>query len=715
MNTNHIIIAFAALLFVQCTPKSATVLEDKTGAEPSSQDLSWRSEAPEAGPARKIEMGDFNVMTLDNGLTVIVVENHKLPRVSYSLSLKNDPILEGDKSGLVGFAGDLFGRGTSNRTKAEIDASMDFVGASFSTGGTGMFGSSLTKHQDAVLEVMTDVLYNASFPQEEFDKILTQALSGIETIKTDPNSMAGNVASVVNYGSDHPYGEVQTAESYNNITVADCKAYIDQYFKANNAYLTIVGDITVDEAKSQAEKYFGKWESGEIPSSSYPSPERPVQTRVCIANKEGAVQSVIRVTYPVENKPGNPDILPSSVMNSILGGGIFSGRLMQNLREDKAFTYGARSSLSSDPLVGTFNAFASVRTEVTDSSVVEFLYEMERIASEPVSDYDLMLSKNSLAGSFARSLESPQTLANFARNIQRYNLPEDYYETYLERLEAVTIEDIQRVAKKYVTPDRANIVIVGNKDEIAEKLLGFDGDGEIEYYDAFGKKLENNNLALPDDMTAEIVINDYLNALGGEAKLKDIKTMEVHMSMALMGQEFNIEQFYWGNNKYYMKIGNGQMMLQEMTFDGTKLKSAGMQGSEVLTEGPGFEEAKSNARMFSQMFYTADEGYSLELKSIEDVEGDLCYRVAVTDLSGKQTTEYYSMKTNLLKRTLQTSQGPGGQEMTIINNYDDYKEVNGILIPHKQTTVGAMPVPIEMNMVDVKVNESIDESIFDIE
>ena len=169
----------------------------------------------------------------------------------------------------------------------------------------------------------------------------------------------------------------------------DCKKYYNTYFKPNNAYLTIVGDITAEEAKANAEKYFGSWKKGTVPTNSYETPQKPEGTSVAFANKDGAVQSVISITYPVELKPASQEAIEASLMNSILGGGIFSGRLMQNLREDKAYTYGARSSISSDRLVGSFSAGASVRNEVTDSSIVEFLYEMDRMASEPVSEEDL--------------------------------------------------------------------------------------------------------------------------------------------------------------------------------------------------------------------------------------------------------------------------------------------------------------------------------------
>lgn len=671
----------------------------------------WRSAVPQPGAARAINMGEFNVFNMDNGLQVIVVENHKLPRVSYSLSLKNDQINEKDKAGMVSFMGQMLEGGTTNRDKAQLDKDKDFIGANVSAFGSGMFGSSLTKHQDKLLDIMTDMLYNPAWPKAEFDKILKQNLSGIETSKTDPNSMAANVAAVVNYGKDHPYGEIETAETYNNITLQDCKKYYNTFFKPNNAYLTIVGDITPEQAKMDVEKYFGKWKSGDIPPISHKKPTRPDGTQVKLANKDGAVQSVIRVTYPVDYEVGDPDAAAITVMNSILGGGIFSGRLMQNLREDKAYTYGARSNISSNKLIGNFNASASVRTEVTDSSIVEFLYEMNRMSTEPVDPDDLQLSKNSLAGGFARSLESPQTLARFARNIEEFGLPTDYYETYLQRLEAVTVADVQRVAAKFITPNNANIVVVGNKDEIAEKLVRFDSDGEIDYYDAFGNKMEASTTPLPDGITGAVVVNDYLKAIGGEAKLKAVKSIEYHYGTEMMGQPINIDMYQMAPNKFAMKVGNAQMTFQEMKFNGTKASSSSMGQSEIATEGPAFEAAKDQATMFSQLNYGKD--YDIEVKGIENVNGEPCYKLSVKK-GDKAMTEFYSVKTNLLMRTVQTQEGMPGQVMTITSDMGDYKTVNGIMLPHSVTTTGMGPAPMAMKATSIKVNETLDPSLFEI-
>jgi len=219
-----IFLCFVSLVFAQCSKKNTDMMSDAKDGMTEMKDKAvtkaktWRSTAPSAGPARNIELGEYSSFDMDNGLKVIVVENHKLPRVSYQISLNNDALVEGDMAGYVSMAGDQMSKGTKNRTKAQIDEAIDFIGASMNTSSGGMFGSTLTKHQDKLLEIMTDVLYNPTFPQEEFDKAKTQTLSGLASAKTDPSAIASNVANIVNYGANHPYGEVQTEETVNNFS-----------------------------------------------------------------------------------------------------------------------------------------------------------------------------------------------------------------------------------------------------------------------------------------------------------------------------------------------------------------------------------------------------------------------------------------------------------------------------------------------------------------
>ncbi|MBK6665501.1 MAG: insulinase family protein [Saprospiraceae bacterium] len=702
-----LIFAFSVIFFfTQCAKKT---IETASNVQQNQVDKSWRKMAPAPAAARDIQLGAYSTFDLANGLKVIVVENHKLPKVSYQLSLNNEALIEGDKAGYTSFAGELINKGTKNRTKAQIDESIDFIGADLSTSASGIFASSLKKHGDKLLEIMTDVLYNPTFPKEEFEKVRKRTASNLASSKTNPEAIASNIRSIVNFGSNHPYGEVQTDETIKNITVDDCVKYYNTYFKPNNAYLVIVGDITPEEAKAQANKYFSTWEKGTIPSFNYNTPTPVKGAQVRFGNKDGAVQSVINISYPVDMKPGSGDAIKASLMNSILGGGIFSGRLMQNLREKKAYTYGARSNISTDKLLGNFNAFASVRNEVTDSSVTEFLYEMNRIVKEPVSESDLKLAKSSTAGNFGRSLESPQTIANFALNTFRYNLPKDYYNNYLKNVDAVTVADIQAMASKYIRPENCNIVVVGNKDNVADKLKKFDADGELDFYDAFGKKIETNNVALSADITAQSVIEDYIEALGGSAKLKAVKTLQLGMKASMMGQEASFETYQMAPDKYASKMQMMGMVVQEQKYNGVKASVGQMGKNQILTEGSELAEIKKQAILFEQLRYNTT-GYKMELKGIENVEGSNCYKLVVTDPMEKQTTEFYDVKSGLLMRTVSAS-----EKMTMTIDYKDYKAVDGIMIPHTSSISGVMPTALVMEATNVAINKEISPDTFKVE
>lgn len=704
MQKYYIYVLFLGLMFAQCSKKTTDGMMDKTQESVTNEveSIEWRANAPGAGPAREIKLGEYTSFDLDNGLKVIVVENHKIPRVSYQLSLNNDPIFEGDQAGYVTMAGNLLSTGTTNKSKAEIDEAIDFIGASLNTTGSGVFGSSLKKHSGKLLDIMTDVLYNPSFPEAEFKKMKTQTLSGLANVRTNADAMAANVAGVLNFGKDHPYGEVQNESNVKNMTLDKCKSYYNEYFKPNNAYLIIVGDVDPAEAKAESEKYFGSWKAGEIPVNTYKAPVPPKGRNVAFVNKDGAVQSVIRVTYPVDLKPGADDLVKARVMNNILGGGIFSGRLMQNLREDKAYTYGARSSLSSDELVGSFRAFASVRNEVTDSSVTQFLYELNRLKNEPVTMEDLQLVKNSMGGGFARSLESPQTIARFARNTYKFNLPKDYYQTYLQRLDVVTIADVSAMANKYIRPDNAYIVVAGSKDEVSENLKQFDSDGEIDFFDAFGNKLELTESSLPEGLDGKKLISSYLEAIGGLEKLNTVKSMVAKMSMNLMGQPATMEMGQQDNKMFYLEVALNGMVIQEERYDGTKAKlSAGGQ-SQTVTEGKKFVSMKEQAMTFPQIDYLTD-GYELNIKGVEDVEGEKAYKIEVVKPSGDKSYEFYSVKSNLMIKHMMT-QGTAPQLQTITTDLKDYKAVNGIMFPHAITIKGAMPVPLDLKVDSYEMN-----------
>ncbi len=697
---NHIkvlfIIAIAGLM--ACAPKVAK--ETTTG--------DFRSMPPPAGEARPVKIGKSHEFTLANGLKVIVVENHKLPQISYQLTIDRDVMLEKEKSGLSSMAGSLLATGTTKKSKAEIDEAVDFIGANLSTNARGGFATSLTKHTDKILGLFSEIILQPSFPQEEFDKIKTQTLSGLQTSKDDPNAISGNVSNALIYGLNHPYGEITNESTVSNISLDDCKAYYNTYFKPGDAYLVIVGDISPDAAKAKAEKYFGKWAAGNTPKYTYDFPKGVDKTSVAFVDKAGAVQSVVNITYALDLKPGAADVIPSRVMNNILGSG-FAGRLFQNLREDKAYTYGAYSSLNSDELVGSFSANASVRNEVTDSAVTQFLFELNRLKNEPVTKKEIDLSKSYIAGGFARSLESPQTVASFALNINMYDLPADYYETYLQRLDAVTIEDISRVANKYITPDKARIVVVGNKDEVMAKLIPFDKeDGNIQLYDIYANPRKDES-GTPVDITAKELISKYIMAIGGNDKLAAVKSVDQTYSLEMMGMELT-SRAVQSEGMFYMNMTAPGMNIMTQKYDGVKGKVEQMGAAPMEIEGDDLSSMKEQSMLFPERQYNS-EGYTAEVTGMEDVDGVACYKLSVTKPSGTKSTEYYDKTTHLKVKEIQVSEA-SGEVATTSFEYDEYKAVDGILIPHVVTMSGPMPTPIVMKATSIKINGEIDPALF---
>ena len=649
-----------------------------------------RSKLPASGPAPEIKIGEAETFTLANGLKVFVVKNTKLPRVSFTLVFERDPILEGDKAGLTTFIGDMMMGGTKNRTKDQLDQEIDFIGASLSASATSVSVSSLKKHQGKVLELMADVLFNPVFPQPELDKLKKQSLTGLATTKDDPQAISSRLSRAVLYGKNHPYGESQTEQTTKNITLDDVKAYYQTYFKPNIAYLAIVGDIEKAEAQRVVNQYFGTWKKGVVPTFTYPMPVRAAKQAVALVDRSSSVQSVIDVTQPVAMKIGDPDYISSRLLNQILGGGSAS-RLFMNLREDKGFTYGAYSSIDADKLVGTISASASVRSEVTDSAVYEFVYEIKNLVDKGVTQEELDKAKAELAGSFGRSLEQPGTVANFALNTARYNLPKDYYATYLKKLNAYTVADINATAKRLIEPDKFIITTVGNGAEIKEKLAQF---GEVVEYDIMGEPAKK--LVAEADMTAEKVLENYLNAIGGAAQVAAIKTAKISMDANVMGTALTIAFVYDSENgRYGQKLSIAGNVMQKTTLANGK-GSMSAQGNVLEMDPAQLAEAQLNSYLFPEAVYKAN-GYSVTLDGLKDVDGKPAYKVVITNASGSKLTNYYAQDSGLKIKYENPSFGD--------TYFGDYQAMNGVLLPMSWTIKSPqIPVPLEAKVTSLQVN-----------
>ena len=651
-----------------------------------------RSQRPAAAAAQKINIPASQVFTTSNGVTVILSENHKIPKVSIEMSLGATPRLEGEKAGLSDLAGSLLMSGTSTRSKDQLDREIDFIGANLSASSSSMYLSCLTKHLDKGLELMTDVLYNASFPESEVERIRKQNLSGLQSTKADAGEMASNATRAVNFPG-HPLGEIMTEASLQNITREDLLRYYKTTFTPQGSYLVVVGDITRAQTEALVARYFSTWQGAPAYQSELGKGQFDKGNRVIFVKKPGAVQSVVYVTFPIDMRAGDKDQLALNVLNGILGGGGFGTRLMQNLREDKAFTYGCYSSLNITENGSWMSAGGNFKNAVTDSAITEILKEFAGIINAQVTDEELSLTKNNMAGGFARSLERPQTVARFALNTIKQKLAPDYYQNYLQQLEAITKEDVLRVAQQYFTAKNCHIIVVGN-EEILPKLLVFDTDGKIEKLDAFGAPIVETKNA---DITADQLIASYAMALTGttsqKALLKKLKTVksysrESEMSSAQIPFVLTSTDYFWNGSNEASKMEMPGMVLQKSYFDGQSGYTFSMQGGrEDLTAAE--IAAKQKASGFIPELNYKVKGMDYAIKGIELIDGQECY-VLYTNDGLAENYDYYSKQTFMKLRS--TNIRKMDEEIVeTTTNFSDYKVVDGFQFAHAfSMSVGKM-------------------------
>ncbi len=603
-----------------------------------------RSKMPEPGPAPKVKLGKAEKFKLKNGLTVILVENHKLPRASANLTIDNYPVFEGDKAGLTSMTGSLIGRGTTHISKDDFNEKVDYMGANLNFSRRGAFGSSLKKYFPEILSLMADGVKNTVFTQEEFDKEVKITLDAIKSNEKSVTTAARRVEDVLTYGKDHPFGEFTTKETVKNITLEDVKNAYDTYYRPNNGYLVIIGDINPKKTKKLVKKLFGDWSPGTIPSYIMPTPENVETTEIDFVDMPNAVQSEIAVINNINLKLGDEDYYAALLANQILGGGA-TARLFQNLREDKGYTYGSYSNVRQSRHAGTFRATASVRNVVTDSSVVELLKEINKIRYQKVTEKELKDAKEKYIGNFVIDVQKPATAARYALNIELYDLPKDYYETYLQKINAVTVDDVQNAAIKYFRGDKARIIITGKGIDVL-KNLEKNSDYKIDYFDKYGKPSEKPEMSLPipEGVTAATVVDNYVSAIGGSEKVATVETLMITSEANVTGAPAPISLIdkTAKPNKQSILLSMLGNVLQKQVFDGEKGYSEA-RGQKKDLEGEDLEEAKSDTTPFSDMAYAKGN-----LKRIEPVEGKNAYVIEIND---KEV--YYDVVSGLKIKTVQ--------------------------------------------------------------
>ena len=658
-----------------------------------------RSKMPKPGPDPVVKLGKAKTFSLKNGMTVIMVENHKLPRVSATLRIDNKPTVEGKIAGVSDLMGSLLGRGTANITKDDFNEKVDYLGANVNFYRSGASARSLEKYFPEVLGLMADGVKNSQFTQEEFEnekKVTTENLKAQE--KNIP-AIANRVESLLVYGKEHPYGEFTSKETVANITLDNVKANFNTYYKPNNAYLIIVGDINLKKTKKLVKELFSDWQKGNIPVSNFPEPKNVATTEIDFVNMPNASQSEVAFVNSINLTLGDEDYYAALLANKILGGG-GSARLFQNLREDKAYTYGSYSSVRQSREAGVFKAYASVRNMVTDSSVVELQKEISKIRKTKVTAKELQDAKEEYIGSFVMDVQKPATAANYALNIELYNLPKDFYENYIKNINSVTIEDVQNAAVKYFNVDNARIIIAGKGIEVLDNLEKT--NYAINYFDKYGTPTEKPamTLPIPEGMTAEKVITNYIDAIGGKEKVMAIKTTLIVSNATIQGTPLVMTMKSSSPNKTSQVITVMGNTMQKTVFDGEKGYSEARGQRKELT-GDDLEKAKNENAIINDLNYAKGK-----LIRIEPIDGKNAIVLKYND-----TEVFYDMATWLKVKSINTVKGPDGKEVQVPTVYTDYKEVNGVKFPY---SIGQKMGPMELNfkVQDIKINESVSDADF---
>ena len=668
-----------------------------------------RSIMPESGPAPEIFFGKPQTFSLDNGLTVMVVENTKLPRASASLSFDNPLIFEGDIAGVSSILAEMVGNGTQSISKEDFIEEIDYMGASLNVTGSGAFAGSLKRYFPRVLELMASAVLEPLFTQEEFDRQKNLIKESLKTGDKDVATAANRVEGFITYGSQHPNGEFVTQESLDKASLQDAIDFYNNYSSPSNAYLVIIGDVNYDEIKSKVTNLFGSWSSKDVSASSFPSPTNPDETEIIFVDMPNGVQSVVSIINTVDFNKNNSDYFAALVANRILGGG-GAGRLFNNLREDKGWTYGSYSGISeSYKTKGTVIAQAQVRNEVTDSAAVELLMELDKMKNSFVTDEELNSAKAKYTGNFVLSLENPSTIAGFARNIITQKLPEDYYNSFLENINNVTKEDVQKAANNYFLTDNTRVFITGKGSEILESIENIEYNGKkvkVRYFDKYANEIERPDYSIDSDISAEDVINEYVKAIGGKDALAEVTSIEIKATSNIQGTVLEMYSVKNNQNQSLMEMSAMGMTIAKTVFNKFQGYNE-VNGQRIPLTEVELEQAIINSALFSELNFD----FSLvELVGTSDVEGEKAYEIKVTD----NKSVFYSVDTGLKLKEVE-SQEVEGNLIVGETYYREYEEVEGILLPKVINQVSAsIPIPggITFKATSIKLNVETKESDF---
>lgn len=453
-----------------------------------------KNRAPVSKEVLRVNLPKATEATLSNGLTVLIMENRRLPLVSLQYNISGaGPIFEPSQvPGVASITAQMLREGTKSKTSIQIAEEIARLGASisassgFGSSATVVSASGLSDNFEEWFALANDLLLNPSFPADDLNRLKQRLKTQLRQQRANPSFLSSETFNRAVYGS-HPASVVAaTNASIDAITPEMLANWHRDRYAPQNAILGITGDVRASELAPKLEKWLAAWKKTDLKEVLPPNPKPVASKRVLLVDRPGSVQtSVMLGNISIDRR--DPDYIPLTIANHILGGGA-AARLFLNLREEKGYSYGVYSGVTALKYPGPWRAYGDVRTEVTEGAMTEFFREFQKIRDERAPQNELDEAKRSLVASFALSLESPDELLGYAIVRKIYGFPADYWDTYPARIMATTAEDIQRITRKYINPENLQVVAVGDVSKIRPIMEKY---GPVEVYDTEGKKLGN--------------------------------------------------------------------------------------------------------------------------------------------------------------------------------------------------------------------------------
>lgn len=717
------------------------------------QARTWPTEAPPRPlPARDVKFPPYEIRDLTNGLKVVVVLHHEQPAVSMRLLVRAGAAY--DRAGKVGLAtlvSALLDQGTTTRSAHQIADTIDYIGGGLGAGaGSDLSFVNIAVMKDSFMlgmELLADVARNPAFAGEEIERQRQQALSAMKVSYEDPDYVAGSVFDRLVYGFN-PYGLPNngTPESLPGLTRDDLLEFHRRHFTPNNSILAIVGDVSAEEAFGTAEKIFGAWPRREVDAVRFADPPEPTR-RVIVVNKPDAVQTEVRVGHlGVPRK--HTDYMALNLAIKILGGE-GANRLHRVLRTERGLTYGASAEMDTLKQSGDFVVETNTRSDATGEVLRLIVDEFTKLQRERVSDRELADAQAYLAGSFPLTIETPDAIATQVLNAIFYDLPLEDLQTYRQRVNAVTAEDIQRVAKLYLKPDRLSVVLVGNAAAFSSQLRGV-GFGRFETVNLNELDLTTVDFrraaqpagsnrqpphARPPPLTpvslpmpqsdrptpgnagrGREIIAKAIEAKGGLDKLRGIKTIVAAATTTVPGPQGPVQTEtrtyieYPSRFRVEVKLPIGEIV--QTYVDGHAwTKDPG--GIHDVPEQMVDEVRASVKRDLLALLVGAASG-KLQVRLLEQVAGDAGKPLDVVEVSGddmKPIKLYVDATSGLVVRQTYVARGPQG-EVAGEESFSDYRVVNGLQVAFKAVVRRGGATVLERTVTDFKYNVALEPDLF---